>query len=106
MGSGALLQNVNVNGSFPVTEDVTRIMNLDLTKTLEYGKPLDPRAWVTLVCIAYLKTFCQEDKVIWEPVVTKGEKWLKSSFPDVGEDSLQKAVEFLHLANTKGVALY
>ena len=123
MGSGALLQKKmdrmlrmslgdpmslaqNANGSFPVTEDVTRIMNLDLTKTLEYGKPLDPRAWVTLVCIAYLKTFCQEDKVIWEPVVTKGEKWLKSSFPDVGEDSLQKAVEFLHLAYTKAIALY
>ena len=96
----------NDNGSFPVTEDVTRIMNLDLTKTLEYGKLLDPRAWVTLVCIAYLKTFCQEDKVICELVVTKGEKWLKSSFPHVGEDSLQKAVEFLHLAHIKGIALY
>ena len=52
MGSGALLQEKmgrmlrmghggqmilaqNANGSFPVTEDVTRIMKLDLTKTLE-----------------------------------------------------------------------
>ena len=103
---GPMILAQNDNGSFPVTEDVTRIMNLDLTKTLEYGKALDPRAWVTLVCIAYLKTFCQKDKVIWKLVVKKAEKWLKSSFPDVGEDSLQKAVEFLHLAYIKGIALY
>ena len=87
----------NANGSFPVTEDVTRILNLDLAKTLDHGKPLDPRAWVTLVCIAYLKTFCQKDKVIWELVVTKAEKWLNSSFPDVGEESWQKAVELLRV---------
>ena len=87
----------NANGSFPVTEDVTRIMNLDLAKTLDHGKPLDPRAWVTLICIAYLKTFCQKDEVIWELVVTKAEKWLNSSFPAMGEESLQKAVAFLRV---------
>ena len=87
----------NANGSFPVTEDVTGIISLDLAKTLDHGKPLDPRAWVTLVCIAYLKTFCHKDKVIWELVVTKAEKWLNSSFSNVGEDSFKKAVAFLRV---------
>lgn len=87
----------NANGSFPVSEEVTGIINLELEKTLEHGKPLDPQAWMTLICIAYLKKFCEKDKVIWELAVTKAEKWLSSSFPNIGEDSLQKALaEFVH----------
>ena len=88
----------NADGSFPVTEKVTRIMNLELIELLDHGKPLDPRAWMTLVCIAFLKTFFEKEKVIWELVVTKAEKWLISSFPNVGESELQKAVEFLKTA--------
>ena len=46
----------NADGSFPVTEKVTGIMNLELIELLDHGKPLDPRAWMTLVCIAFLMT--------------------------------------------------
>ena len=73
-------------------------MNLELIELLDHGKQLDPRAWMTLVCIAFLKTFFEKEKVIWELVVTKAEKWLISSFPNVGESELQKAVEFLKTA--------
>ena len=90
-----LTMTQNANGSFPVSDDVTKIMNLDLAELLSHGKPLDPRAWMTLVCTAFLKTFCENKKIIWELVVIKAEKWLISSFPNVGENDLQRAVDFL-----------
>ena len=85
----------NPNGSFPVSEDVTKVMNLDLAEVLDHEKSMDPQAWMTLVCTAFLKTFCEGEKIIWELVVTKAEKWLTSSFPNVGENEMQRAVEFL-----------
>ena len=78
-----------------MNEDVAKILNLELGALLAAGRPLDPRAWMTLVCVAYLNTFCEKEKIIWELVVTKAEKWLISSFPNVGESELQKAVHFL-----------
>ena len=92
-----LTMTQNANGSFPVSDDVTKIMNLDLAELLSHGKPLDPRAWMTLVCTAFLKTFCENEKIIWELVVIKAEKWLISSFPSVGENDVQRAVDFLKI---------
>jgi len=90
-----LTMTQNANGSFPVSEEVAKIMNLDLAELLGQGAAIDPRAWMTLVCTVFLKTFCDNEKIIWELVVMKADKWLISSFPNVGENDTKKAVEFL-----------
>jgi len=105
LNSSAALQltmTQNANGSFPVSEEVAKIMNLDLAELLSYGATIDPRAWMTLVCSAFLKTFCEKEKIIWELVVTKADKWLTSNFSNVGENDRKKAVEFLKTKIVKG----
>ena len=39
----------------------------------------------------------ENEKIIWELVVIKAEKWLISSFPSVGENDVQRAVDFLKI---------
>jgi len=97
LNSSAALQltmTQNANGSFPVSEEVAKIMKVDLAELLGHGADIDPRAWMTLVCTVFLKTFCGKEKIIWELVVTKANKWLIASFPNVGENDMKRAVEF------------
>ena len=84
-----------------MSEDVSKIMKLDLTELLGHNAAIDPQAWITLVCTTFLKTFCEKEKIIWELVVTKADKWLISSFLNIGENDIEKAVEFLKKMNVK-----
>jgi len=71
----------NAGGSFPVDDAVAKIIGVDLSEMIAAGKGLDPRAWVTLICVSFLKMFCQDEKIIWELVSDKAEKFLTSNFP-------------------------
>ena len=83
----------NANGSFPVTEEVSQILGVSLEVLIKEGAGVDPRAWVTLVCILFLTTHCQDEKIIWELVANKAEKWLSINFPAIGSSANQKARE-------------
>merc|ERR1719277_2969621 len=84
----------NANGSFPVTEEICQILGVEMTGLLQEGAPIDPRAWVTLVCVAFLVNHYQEEKIVWELVANKTEMWLSSNFPKIGKPEKDIADNF------------
>jgi len=85
----------NAEGSFPVTDDIAKIIGVSLTDMLVFGSNIDPRAWVTLVCIEFLEKFCQDEKDVWELVVLKAQTWLNKNFPNLGPVAKMVAKDFV-----------
>ena len=85
----------NAEGSFPITDDIAKIIGVSLTDMLVFGTNIDPRAWVTLVCIEFLEKFCQDEKDVWELVGMKAQTWLNKNFPNLGPEAKMVAKDFV-----------
>ena len=89
------------NGSFPPSSGIGSIMGLTSEKVLEAGKEISHDAtlatiWMTLVVAMLLREKYAEQKDIWELVVEKAEKWLKTSVDAASLGVLEeKAKEFI-----------
>merc|ERR1711915_506302 len=84
----------NADGSFPITDDIAKIIGVSLTDMLVFGTNIDPRAWVTLVCIEFLEQVCQNEKDVWELVVMKAHTWVNKNFPNLGQGAKILAKNF------------
>jgi len=85
----------NADGSFPITDDIAKIIGVSLTDMLVFGTNIDPRAWVTLVCIEFLEQVCQDEKNVWELVVMKAQTWVNKNFPNLGQEAKNAAKDFV-----------
>ena len=79
----------------PLTDDIANIIGVRLTELFVFGINIDPRAWVTLVCIEFLEKFCQDEKDVWELVVLKAQTWLNKNFPNLGPEAKMVAKDFV-----------
>jgi hypothetical protein len=88
------------NGSFPIQESVTNILDIELQKVKDAGAALSANAsfltiWMTLLVVSFLREKCEDEKDVWELVVAKAQKWLQKQDQALVAGNLENAKEII-----------
>jgi Ca-activated chloride channel family protein len=84
------------NGSWELTRDFAERVGVDFDR-LQSARPraIEPRAWATLVALAWLETHAHSERLEWQGLAGKAETWLKLRVPSAAIDAGRNAANDL-----------